>query len=404
MRAILISAVMVLSTLVILPSASADPGYECDEQNLTGKAADEDHLQVNLRRDCSLEVVLFEGIICVGGWGGSVERDVDRHTVRAYYCDGGLGDRIDVDFTTASAQPGCPKKTYTYEDGAQGVKHTVQTHHNCRADITLNEGVTCVGAWTTTDTYTVGPVTIVNHRCTLPGGDPTLVATSAATTGPCSSGTKSVPGVTVTRSSSCHTQVDVRLYECVWNCGWKTVVDTDLLTVRQYTQNDGYETSTAASPDPCRGIWYKEGSQTLKTGTTVSYGTNLSPGCTYVGVEHGPVECRFDLKPDCEDVYLDYMACVWNGSYKTVKAGLFNIHVYTCDGRPPSSISSTSAAADPLGSPSCGIVYNEYNVGPVTVAESNPCFGVGVDATADQCEGTWHGASLYSLSAGVKTC
>lgn len=331
---------LLLATAVMaFPLGSAEPGDECAEQNVTGRYVDDDHLQVNLRRDCSLEVVALEGIVCVGGWGGVIERDIDRHTVRAHYCTGGAVP----DIALQSTMPGCKRSTHEFEDNVQGVKHTIEVHHNCRVDVTLNEGITCVGAWTATDTYVVGPITVENHRCAMPGGDPALTS------------------------------------------------------------------SAGIRADPCNGIWYATGSKTLPTGTTVSYGTNLQPGCTFVRAEHGPVDCTFDSRPDCQDIWINAMACLWGSSYKTVKAGLMNVHIYTCDNRPPNAVQSR--AADPLPEPTCGIVYHEVEVGPVTIGHSLPCIGASIDyewgpLPEDSTPNDWEGGvGLCASDAfGSTTC
>lgn len=61
-----------------------------------------------------------------------------------------------------------------------------------------------------------------------------------------------------TVGSDCHVRIDYKPYDCVWNCGWRTVVDTPYLTIRQYGQN-GPESSAASAaalpiPPPCYSI------------------------------------------------------------------------------------------------------------------------------------------------------
>ncbi len=91
------------------------------------------------------------------------------------------------------------------------------------------------------------------------------------TGGPCPEKTHYGYPITIRTSADCHTQVDIKWYDCVWNCGWETIVDTPLLTVRHYTEQDGAEPSgddvqipidpcliTSAPPAPLQGVVHVE--------------------------------------------------------------------------------------------------------------------------------------------------
>jgi hypothetical protein len=69
-------------------------------------------------------------------------------------------------------------------------------------------------------------------------------------------------GIHTTVSSDCRTQVDIKTYDCVWNCGWHDVVRTHYLTIRQYGQNNGEASMSASAielPDPCGPTAYCAG-------------------------------------------------------------------------------------------------------------------------------------------------
>ncbi len=78
---------------------------------------------------------------------------------------------------------------------------------------------------------------------------------SVDTGGPCADQIRTAPYMTIYTSSSCYTRIDIKFYDCVWNCGYKTIVDTPLLKVRYYTETDGSESSSHDSAripiDPC---------------------------------------------------------------------------------------------------------------------------------------------------------
>lgn len=167
---------LILASLLVLVAAPVDasePNPPCAEIDIVDTLA----ARVSLRRDCSLEVAVLEDVTCVGGWGDSVERNVDKHTVKAYYCTGGQFPPIA--FPAEFAGPTCKP-------------------------IDENIGVG-----------------------------------------------------TVEVASSCHIQVDIKFYDCIWNCGWETIVDSDQLTVRHYTQQDNGGTRAAAQPcqDQTIGFW-----------------------------------------------------------------------------------------------------------------------------------------------------
>jgi hypothetical protein len=171
----LMKIALILASLLILVAApvnAADETSPCAEIDIVKNIAS----RVSLRRDCSLEVAILEDVICVGGWGDSIERNVDKHTVKVYYCTGGPSPI-----------------TWPPEMASQTCKPLAES-------------------------IVVGTVTVAN---------------------------------------SCHVQVDLKFYDCIWNCGWETIVDTDQLTVRQYTQQDGGTRMATAQPcdDQTVGFW-----------------------------------------------------------------------------------------------------------------------------------------------------
>ncbi len=94
----------------------------------------------------------------------------------------------------------------------------------------------------------VGPVHIKSYGILTCG-----VEVSIDTSGPCKDGIHHVYPATVHTSADCHTRVDLKWYDCVWNCGWNTIIDTPLLTVRHYTEQDGAQDSGRPGVpfDPC---------------------------------------------------------------------------------------------------------------------------------------------------------
>lgn len=162
-----------LFLFVAAPVDAAEPDPECAEKDLHKSIAG----RVTLRRDCSLEAAILEDITCVGGWGGSVERDVDRHTVTAYYCTGGPFPPVAL--PPEFAGPNCKPTTQSISVGTFDLR-----------------------------------------------GD-------------------------------CHVQVDIKFYDCVWNCGWETIVSNDHVTVRYYTQQNSGASIATAQPcqDGTAGFW-----------------------------------------------------------------------------------------------------------------------------------------------------
>lgn len=349
MRSLFIAGLLLASALAIAPHASAEPGYECADGNLTEKVVDEGYLQVNLRRDCSLEAVFFEGLICVGGWGGVIEKDIDKHTLRVYYCTGGFGGPggpIDVsDFVALDAgATGCAPKTVEVNDVASGTTHRVEIFHNCRSHITLNEGVTCVGPWTATDEYEFGVTHITNHRCAMPGGDPTLTTTDAAY--PCSDAVRYYPGITVYSHADCSQRVDIKFYDCVWNCGWATVVNTDLLTVRYYTQSTGQTMATGVDipPGPMAPCWKLEQQHSL--GAT---NVRVTDGCQVI------IEVRL-------------YECIWGGYWDEKTYGPVTVRQYKCG--PPTQTSGAEMVPPP--GPNCPAVNEPAPLTPFVDVRSKP--------------------------------
>lgn len=154
MRSALAMATLLMLAALTAPGAAASPGHECAEQDLHRNLA----LRVSLERDCSLEVAVGEDLVCVGGWGGVIERDVDEHELIIHYCTGGPLPPLAL----ASNGTDCTKAAGTHYFGQS--------------------------------------VLVI--------------------------------------SSDCHVQLDVKLYDCVWNCSWQTIVDAGPLTVRHYSQDN----------------------------------------------------------------------------------------------------------------------------------------------------------------------
>lgn len=313
MRSLFLAGLLALSTLAYAPHAAAEPGYTCDDGNLTEKVVDEGYLQVNLRRNCSLEFVFFEGLICVGGWGGVIEQDLDRHTLRVYYCTGGIGGPggpIDLSDLVAPAVTGCAPTTKEVKDPLTGATHRVEVFHNCRSHITLNEGIICVGAWSTTDEHELGVTHVTHHRCTFPGGDPVVLAMTDTPADPCADSVRYYPGVTITSRSDCHQRVDIKFYDCVWNCGWATLVNTPLLTVRYYTQSTGEPMSASSAIDVPTPPW--------------------AP-CTTLDQDIDKGAVRVEILRDCRViVHVKLYECIWGGYWDEKTVGPVTVRDYKC--------------------------------------------------------------------------
>lgn len=154
----LLIACLLTATIAAAGPASAEPGHECTDKDIVDGS-----VRVTLERDCTLEVAVLEGIICVGGWGGSVEAEAAGHEATAYYCDGGLGDRVGdpVTLETTSA-PGCKRIDETLLGGSV----RIEQEHNCRVTLSTHF-YECVwgGHW---HESTVGPLTWRDYRCAPP--------------------------------------------------------------------------------------------------------------------------------------------------------------------------------------------------------------------------------------------
>jgi hypothetical protein len=99
-------------------------------------------------------------------------------------------------------------------------------------------------------------------------------------------------GIHTTVSSDCRTQVDIKTYDCVWNCGWHDVVRTHYLTIRQYGQDNGEASMSAAAiglPSPCGPTALCQGPECPATSVTT---TDLF---AYLG-PHATVS----VSPDCK--------------------------------------------------------------------------------------------------------
>lgn len=200
---------------------------------------------LQVRDDCTAEVGVLDGANCVGGWGTRVDQDVAGNTVRVLVCDGGLGQRlgdlITVEPTTTSIQDPFP--------------------------------------------------TCVREPC-----GPELPGPRA----PCSDlQGQGGFGVTYTLDAGCNLDVQVKLYECVWNGYWRTV-GAGPVSVSVYQCSGPETTQTAANPfptcvtepcgpsvpDPCtklQAIGYNDGLNTLSFRSDCTFELGVMDGATCVG-------------------------------------------------------------------------------------------------------------------------
>ena len=149
MRTLIVAASLLLTALAFAPEAAAETD-DCQRKDVT-----DGQLRVTKREDCTYEVVAFEDIICVGGWGGVVERDAVGHTAKVYYCDGGIIDRLPP-ITMASAAGPCP------HEASVGVgTFYVEPDCSVRLDVKFYD---CIwgGHW---DSHGAGPVTLRVYQC-----------------------------------------------------------------------------------------------------------------------------------------------------------------------------------------------------------------------------------------------
>jgi hypothetical protein len=280
-------------TLVSYGCGSPDPTFPPDIWVTTAGCGEKalapsNHVRIVQHADCSHDVFLFEGLVCVGDWGGAIETEVAGQHVTAYYCDGGLGDRIrDLiePAATTSAVPCRPSP----DMGIPGTV-TVRIDYYCNATVTVNEGVHCLGGSVIKKQQTVGPVTLVVYSCGHP--DPTFPPSIASQAAPCPalqgstaavafdirSGCAADVGVvdgarvcgfngmgwqtesvqvgvaTLYRFQDCSVRLDIKLYECIWNCYWQTLVAAGPLEVRMYSQGQppAQASSAAVQPDWCK--------------------------------------------------------------------------------------------------------------------------------------------------------
>lgn len=268
--------------------------------------------RVEQEHNCSTTTTLNEGIVCLGG---SVERDEYHmlgHTVVVYSCgnpdQGGVGDPV-----AASAMPGCPPRTVQSGSGLGSVR--LEQEHNCRVHVTVNEGIDCVGANSRSFSQDVSGNTVTVHYCGPPRAE---VAAGAA---PSCDKVPSLGAVSV--SSDCHT-VSIRLYECFWGGYWNER-HVGPFTVRDYRCGPPPTTSAASVRDPFPTCVTEPCGPQLPTPPTApcsaAEGTGYLPGVTYT-VDAG---CNVVVEAKLYD-------CVWNGHWRTVRAGPVVVRVYECSG------------------------------------------------------------------------
>lgn len=203
-----------------------------------------------------------------------------------------------------------------------------------------------------------------------------------------------------TVSSDCRTQIDIKSYDCVWNCGWNTVVSSPYLTIRQYGQTSGEATMAAVAPPTptCRET-------SVATSDFLAYlgphaGVALQSDCTVDAWEAGLVCPKVAPDPGSVDRDVGPVGVQADTCIPPLDC--------TCDPMPQlldlSGISTSSAAIDPF--PTCirectpQIVPDGCDLRALTPASTpvgwlNPQDRIwGADCTVDvepayECVGGW---------------
>ncbi len=312
-RSILITATLLLTSLAVLPSAEAAPGYECAEKDIL-KGLN----TLKLRRDCTLELGVFDGAVCVGGWGTTVERDVRGHTVRVLVCTGGPFPPVEPSMTS-SAMPGCPRQNEEIRP-IGGVTHRFELFHNCRSVLTLNEGLNCPNGAPYRNEYDLDATTIVVYTCIDPRS-----ATAASASQPCSETYITSPAGEVWLRDDC-------------------TFDTHLVNTRLCTDNlAGFESSRIGTSvdDYTVSVGYCYPVSTMSSSQAVIGSCDGKAINGLVTVYHGAT-CRTQV-----DIHI--MDCVWNGHWETYDARKVLVRIYTCDGPGGEATTASSAALKPCG-------------------------------------------------------
>jgi len=227
MRTLLITLSLLLTGLAFVPGSTA-MAPECPSAGTsqdTGVGA----FGVYVSEDCSVDAFAFRGVICVGSWGGTAERDVGPVHAEASYC---------------TPPGGLPPITATSGPCGEGAKQVagvavLYRYDDCsaRLDVKFQE---CIwgGYWDTTE---VGPLTVRVYKC----GPPTQAA-GASMAGPC--GSEKQLGVgTLYLDQDCNARLDVKAYDCIWGGHW-TTYGTGAAQVRVYS----CEPATQTAAQPCR--------------------------------------------------------------------------------------------------------------------------------------------------------
>ena len=125
-------AFAVLLLVPLVPSAHADG--PCAEKTF-GVGEDPRH-SVTIHDDCTIDVVLNDGIICLGGGVGRTDTDVGPVHVTQYYC----------------TYPGFPPHLFDLEDPGP-------------TDVFLPQLMGCTWTGSYKPLVTVGPVTVWHYTC-----------------------------------------------------------------------------------------------------------------------------------------------------------------------------------------------------------------------------------------------
>jgi hypothetical protein len=164
--------------------------------------------------------------------------DLGPAYVRVDYC---LPHMPPPSASAASAAPDCSKvpDVGTSQNG-------VVTSDDCKVLVSVDVLHCPFGERWVTNQH--GPLTVRHTVCREPyppGGD------MAAAAPACPQRTEEpVFGLMVHTFSDCTARIDYKGYDCVWNCGWTTVLQGPPVTIRVWQQQDGSASTMAADPFP----------------------------------------------------------------------------------------------------------------------------------------------------------
>lgn len=371
----LMLACLLTAGLVGLSPASAEPGHECNEDDVS-----DGNVRVTVRRDCSLEVVALEDTACIGGSGGYLERDVDRHTVGVYYC-------------TPPIEPAAANAAETTVSGCgdlhgDSVLVAFALRSDCTVAVGVIDGQRVCGfnglGWDGASAHAGGNDVYVDY-CVPYAAVPALPS-------PCPDQLRTFPGGTLYTHGDCSSRVDLKPYDCVGDCEWHTVLDTPLVEVRYHGQSDA---PAPLPPEQCSEKDYLEGTVRVSRDADCTADVAVLEGIICVGgwggsVGHevrghevrayycdGGLSDRIALDdlalespaamPGCKPrdeapangvrieqehncrvtATTKFYDCVWGGHYEELTVGPVTWRDYRCS--PPSGpASATEAAAAPV--------------------------------------------------------